>query len=119
MDRKKVVRIVFIAFVIIIFSFIGYKVLFKRKTAGLFDEKDNIEVAVQVVNFKPITLTKKYIGNITPINSVSVLPFVSGFIDKVLVKGGQNVKVGDTLFLIRQAKYKANMDAAYAHLKKF
>jgi membrane fusion protein (multidrug efflux system) len=42
------------------------------------------------------------------------VPFISGFIDKVKVSGGQEVKVNDVLFVIRQDEYKANLDASYA-----
>ena len=116
MDRKKIIKISCFSVIVIGVMGLGYRYFFQKKNIGIFDEKENIEVDTQIVEFKPITLKKTYIGNITPINSVSVLPFVSGFIDKVLVSGGQNVKVGDTLFIIRQAKYKANMDAAYAQV---
>ena len=77
---------------------------------------DNIMVSVQKIEPQAITLSKEYIGTVTPINSVSILPFIAGFIDKVLVHGGQNVKIGDVLFIIRQAKYKADVDSAYANV---
>ena len=35
-------------------------------------------------------------------------------IEKVKVVGGQDVKVNDVLFVIRQDEYKANLDSAYA-----
>ena len=116
MDKKSFIKFVGVCVCLVIFVFLGYKYLWQKSSVGIFNDQDNIEVSTQIVDFKPITLKKTYIGNITPINSVSVLPFVSGFIDKVLVRGGQNVNAGDTMFVIRQAKYKANMDAAYAQV---
>lgn len=78
-------------------------------------KQDNL-LNVNILNIEPqnITLQKKYVGFISPINSVEVLPFISGFIEKVKVVGGQDVKVNDVLFVIRQDEYKANLDSAYA-----
>ncbi|MGN0929965.1 MAG: efflux RND transporter periplasmic adaptor subunit [Alphaproteobacteria bacterium] len=78
----------------------------------------NKTISVNVLKIEPqdITIQKKYVGFITPINSVSVLPFISGFIDKVKVSGGQDVKINDILFIIKQDEYKATLDATYAQV---
>lgn len=72
------------------------------------------EITLNVVPLKPsdTTIKKKYIGYITPIRSVDLVPNVSGYIDEVWVEGGQEVKAGDNLLLIDQREYKAELDAA-------
>ena len=61
-----------------------------------------------------ITSPTSLIGYVTPIDSVEILPYISGFIDKANVKGGEQVKAGDLLFLIRQEDKFTS-----AFLKKF
>ena len=63
---------------------------------------------------REVTVDKGYIGYVTPINDVSVRPYISGFIDDIRVKGGSEVKSGDVLLVINQAEDKAQLDAASA-----
>lgn len=65
-----------------------------------------------------ITITTSLIGYVTPIDSVEIVPYISGFIEKANVKGGEIVKAGDLLFLIQQNEYKAKLDAAEAAVLK-
>lgn len=65
-----------------------------------------------------VAVTSSYIGYVTPINSVSVIPYISGFLDKINVRGGQEVKAGDILVIIRQDEYKARLDAAQSAVLK-
>lgn len=59
---------------------------------------------------------KKYIATVEPINSVNLIPQVSGYIDKVLFQEGSVVNEGDILFIIEQDRYIANVDLAKAAL---
>lgn len=73
--------------------------------------------AVPVVERK-VTVEKKYIGYVTPVNDVEVRPYISGFIGEVAVEGGQNLHKGDKLLVIEQSEYKAALDAAEAAAAK-
>ena len=116
MDKKKKIKIVIMLSLLFIFGVMFYKYYVMGEKENADVGSDNIMVSIRKVEPQTITLSKEYVGIVTPINSVSVLPFISGFIDKVLVHGGQNVKIGDVLFIIRQAKYKAAVDSAYANV---
>ena len=63
-----------------------------------------------------VTVEKTYIGYVTPISDVDVIPYISGFLEDIYVEGGQEVAAGDTLIVIRQNEYKARMDAAAAQV---
>lgn len=65
---------------------------------------------------KDVALQTGYVGYITPIHSVSVVPYINGYLDKILVEGGDAVKAGQTLIIIQQAEYKAKLDAAKAQV---
>ncbi|MBR1544440.1 MAG: efflux RND transporter periplasmic adaptor subunit [Alphaproteobacteria bacterium] len=116
MDKNQKIKIVVMLSLLFILGVIFYKYYVMGDKQNANDGSDNIVVSIQKIEPQTITLSKEYVGKVTPINSVSVLPFISGFIDKVLVSGGQNVKIGDVLFIIRQAKYKAAVDSAYANV---
>lgn len=61
-----------------------------------------------------VDVTSQYIGYITPIKSVDIVPNISGYLQDIWVDGGQEVKQGDNLILIQQNEYKAQLDAAAA-----
>ncbi len=78
------------------------------KTAG------DLVLNVMPLQRQDVEVSGRYIGYVTPIKSVSVVPNVSGYLDKIWVQGGQEVKAGDNLLLIEQSEYKARLDAAKA-----
>ena len=71
---------------------------------------------VSVIQLTPssITLTHEYIGHVEAIHSVKVLPYIAGFIDQVLVQGGEEVFPGQPLFMLKQDQYLAEVEAAEA-----
>lgn len=77
---------------------------------------ESAEQTVDVITVKTqsVTLEKSYIGYVMPIHSVAVLPMISGYIEQVLVTGGQDVTAGQPLFILRQGEYKADLESAIA-----
>lgn len=63
---------------------------------------------------KDITVTEKYIGYITPVKSVELVPKINGYLEEIWVNGGEKVTAGDKLVKIKQNEYKAQLDAAKA-----
>ena len=73
-------------------------------------------VLVENVKVVDVSPQKKYIASVEAINSVNLIPQVSGYIDKVLFQEGSIVNEGDILFVIEQDRYIANVDLAKAAL---
>lgn len=73
-------------------------------------------VLVEDVKIVDVSPQKKYIASVEAINSVNLIPQVSGYIDKVLFQEGSIVNEGDILFVIEQDRYIANIDLAKASL---
>lgn len=71
---------------------------------------------VKPLKGQDVKLEKSYIGYVTPIHNVNIMPYISGFLEDVFVKGGEEVKAGDTMIIIRQEEYKARMEAARAQV---
>lgn len=72
--------------------------------------------SVMPIKAENINISNTYVGFITPIHSVSVIPYINGFLDQIMVKGGQEVKAGETMIIIKQDEYKAQLDAAKAEV---
>lgn len=75
---------------------------------------DGLVMNVVPLTPQPVTVTDTYIGYVTPIKSVDLQPKISGYIEKIWVQGGEDVKVGDKLVMIQQKEHKAQLDAAKA-----
>ena len=73
-------------------------------------------VLIEEVIKTDVSPQKKYIASVEPINSVNLIPQVSGYIDEVLFQEGTLVNEGDILFVIEQDRYIANLDLAKAAL---
>lgn len=73
-------------------------------------------VLIEEVIRTDVSPQKKYIASVEPINSVNLIPQVSGYIDEVLFQEGTQVNEGDILFVIEQDRYIANLDLAKAAL---
>lgn len=74
----------------------------------------------QISAIKPqsrsITLTYSYIGQVEAINDTQIVPYISGYVNEIKVKGGQTVKKGDVLAVIKQDEYIAAVAAAEGDL---
>ena len=77
-----------------------------------------ISVSVQGLERLDLRDKKKFIASVEAINSVDIVPQVSGYLEEVRFQDGAYVNEGDTLFVIEQSKFKANVDAAEADLEK-
>lgn len=76
--------------------------------------------AVGVVNVmeKAVTPGASFVGRVEAIKKVDVRARVQGFLEKRLFTEGQDVKEGDSLFLIERAQYEAQVDQAKADLAR-
>jgi RND family efflux transporter MFP subunit len=73
-------------------------------------------VLIQEVQKKDITEINNHIAHVEAINSVDLLPQVSGTVDDVLFQEGSFVKKGDLLFVIEQDRYAAVLSLREAEL---
>src|SRR5690606_14515713 len=65
------------------------------------------EVSVATVLSKPVHQWDSFNGRVTAVESVELRPRVSGYVQRVAFKEGQEVKKGDLLFVIDPRPYKA------------
>jgi membrane fusion protein (multidrug efflux system) len=74
-------------------------------------------VAVMTVAKKPVNPTTGFTGRVQAVDKVDLLARINGFLDKRLFTEGQDVNVGDLLFVIEQAPYQAQLDQKEAELE--
>lgn len=65
-----------------------------------------------------ISAKKKFIAQVEAINSVDIIPQVSGYLEDILFENGAEVKAGDKIFIIEQTQYKADLEKAEAAVKQ-
>ncbi|WP_410011101.1 efflux RND transporter periplasmic adaptor subunit [Pseudomonas sp. LRP2-20] len=76
------------------------------------------QVSVVPVAPKQISRWDEYNGRIEAIEVVELRPRVSGYVDRVAFKEGQEVRKGDVLFTIDPRSYRAELSRAEAQLSR-
>ena len=79
-------------------------------------EKKNIKFPVVTVIKKDTVLNSEYITEVHAVKNVEIRARVSGFLDKIFVDEGQEVKKGQPLFSINDEEYKAALAKTKAYL---
>lgn len=85
-----------------------------------FDKSKNIPISNTVIlNAMPIKtenvlVKKSYVGHVEAINQIQVIPYINGYLNKIIVKPGQMVNKNDLLLTIDDGEYKAKLEAADA-----
>ncbi len=72
------------------------------------------EVEVLTLTKKPVRDSAEYLGSVISRQSVNLLPQVGGYVRKILVKPGQQVKAGETVIEVDAREQKAQLDSAQA-----
>ena len=71
----------------------------------------------QVVS-RPVREWDEFTGRITAVESVELRARVSGYVERVAYKEGQEINKGDLLFVIDERRYRNQLDSALAELER-
>lgn len=86
------------------------------------NEKEKKEEIARYMVTTPLVMdtsfTKEYVAQIQSLQNVELRAKVSGYLDKIHVDEGQNVKEGQLLFTIRSVEYDAELAKAKAEVKE-
>ena len=107
----------------------AYTALFMGIGAYLHAVCTSDQAATRGTNEPPYVLTrsltkadvsekKKLIAKVEAINSVDIIPQVSGYLEKILFESGAEVKEGENIFVIEQTQYKADLEKAEAAVEQ-
>ena len=75
------------------------------------------KVVVTSPEAEDVTLTQRYVCQIHSKRHIDIRALDDGYLEKILVKEGQAVKAGDTMFQIKPVLYKAKLDAELAEFR--
>ena len=75
------------------------------------------KITVATVESKAVTLTQRYVGQIHSHHHIDVRALQRGYLEAIPVKEGQQVKQGDTLFMVIPIIYQKKLDAENAEAK--
>jgi membrane fusion protein (multidrug efflux system) len=73
-------------------------------------------VGVRAATLKGVNQSFVFVGHIKSVNKVDVRARVEGFLEKVLFREGQNVKIGELLYQIEKVQFAAQVDQAKANV---
>jgi membrane fusion protein, multidrug efflux system len=73
-------------------------------------------VVVAPVVVRDVAPTETFIGRVTAIQAVQVVPRITAFIDDVPVKQGADVKAGQVIYQLQKSEYEAALQSAQAQL---
>ena len=104
----------FSIFVLCVFLAIGLFFIFKVKPTShqSFQKDDTVTLPTHILKKQSFTYTKNFIGSVEAIQSVIVVPYLSGFLKEVRVQSGEEVKEGDVLFLLDERIPLADLNQA-------
>lgn len=73
-------------------------------------------VIVAPVKVENVAPSSSFVGHVTAIQTVAIVPRVTAFIEKEPVKQGSDVKKGEVLFELQKTQYQASVEQAQAQL---
>ena len=101
-------------FLVFIFITLGACYAFREKSIEPrpMMSSQKVVLPVHTLSKHPFTYTKNFIGSVEAIQSVAVVPYLSGFLKEVRVGAGEEVMEGDTLFLLDERIPLADLNQA-------
>ena len=97
---------------ILSFCGIGFYLWHQTKPKPIVNKNEKITLPVHTLKNQSFTYTESYIGSVQAIQSVNIVPYLSGFLNKVLVQSGQEVTEGEILFMLDQRLPTADLNQA-------
>ncbi|MGL4994521.1 MAG: efflux RND transporter periplasmic adaptor subunit [Bacteroidales bacterium] len=81
---------------------------------GVHRENEIREVNVLDLKREDVVISKSYSASIRGQQDIKIIPRVDGYLTQILIKEGEIVKKGQTLFIIDQVSFNAQLQAAKA-----
>lgn len=115
-NKRKIIKSIIAAAALIGLIYLGYIIYHHQHLSPKTDTLQPPQISAVKPQNRTITLTYNYIGRVEAINSTQIVPYISGYVDVIKAKGGENVKKGDILAIIKQDEYIAALAAATGDL---
>lgn len=117
--RKQFIYILLAVFVGMVLLWNGFEWMKNTFYASkALSQTDAVHLKVKPIMPQNITINREYIGYVEAIHQVQIVPYISGYLENILISPGQMVKQGEPLVTINDAEYKAKLDAAEANVQQ-
>ena len=113
-DALKDLLIVLLLIIIVCGGIVLYKLQEDKKTTPAVSPQSVSIVEVSAAKPQDVAVSQSFIGQVVAVNSVNIVPYLSGYIAQIPVDSGAAVKKDDVLIVLQQDEYKAQQDSAYA-----
>lgn len=110
--KRKLIWMLLVVLLLIVSVYGLYKSI--HRLPVLQTENVNQELNVVKPEFQDVKTIHNYIGQVEAINKTDIVPYINGYITDITVQGGQAVKKGDVLAVLKQDTYLADLAAADA-----
>ena len=99
-------------------SFVLGAVIFNHTSDINLNQKTEEIAKLRVAPLKigDIVVKNSYVGHVEAIHHVNIVPYISGYLEKISVQPGQYVNKNDLMVSIEASEYKAKLDVAYAQV---
>lgn len=113
---KENIKNIIILILVLAIAFWGYLEYKRYKYNDVKMAPTVVASSIEVLapKLQDITASYDYIGQVTAINQVDIVPYISGYISQILKSGGNFVKKNDVILTIRQDEYISQLEAAQA-----
>ena len=112
--KRKFVWFVLMAMLLVIVVYGTYRATHKNQIHEMATVLQDITVIKPKV--QDTVIVHGYIGQVEAINKIEIVPYISGYVTDISAQGGQEVKKGDILAVLKQDEYIAELAAADAAL---
>lgn len=115
-NKKQIIGRILAVFVLIVLLNAGYRMY--HNIHSPFTESSAVlpEIAAIRPKRQEITISYSYIGQVNAINMTEIVPYISGYVEEIAAEGGEKVKKGDVLAVVKQDEYIAALASAAAEL---
>lgn len=115
--REKILYTSFLIVLCLVSFGLGYFVFSRTTQQNLEKEAfDAIEIKVKPFKVENVVVKSSYVGHVEAIHQVNITPYISGYLDKILVQPGQYVHKGDPLVALEDSEYLAKVAVADANI---
>lgn len=114
-ENKYLYKILFVLLLFVILGFgvyCFYKTFFDKRKSVL--TSDTITLNATPIVTEDVLVKKSYVGHVEAINQIQIIPYINGYLNKIMVTPGQMVYKNDLLLTIDDGEYKAKHEAADA-----
>ena len=113
-NQKQVIGRVMAIFVLVMLLNAGYHAYHQMHSPFTATAESLPEVAAVKPTGREVTIDYGYIGQVEAINMTDIVPYISGYITEIKAQGGQTVKKGEVLAILKQEEYIAALAEATA-----